>query len=149
MITNSSLLVLSKCVLELNRQKKPLTDGEKIPAGVPYKEFCLTKVFLRPCFNGRAYAIFNFCISQHEQNSGETWCGMEFSDKVKDLKSIIVKQPAKNTKKALADFEAAVVTKTKNLEKAKKDEQPMTIKKCTDDIERIKKQIEIFSTFVE
>jgi hypothetical protein len=89
MITNSSLLTLSKCVLALKELKKPLADGEKIPVSVPFKEFMLTKVFLRPCFNGRAYAVFNFCISQHEQNSGETWCGMEFSNKVKDLVSVI------------------------------------------------------------
>ena len=66
MITNSSLLSVSKCILELNRLKKPLADGEKIPTSVPFKEFPLTKVFMRPCFNGRAYAIFNFCISQHD-----------------------------------------------------------------------------------
>lgn len=147
-MTNSSLLVLSKCVLELNRINKPLSDGAKIPASVPYKEFMLTKVFLRPCFNGRSYAVFNFCISQHEQNSGETWCSMEFANKVKELKSIIKQAPAKKTAQAIADKEAEIKKAEKALEQAKKDGQPASEQKAQSDIKSAKFYIEIFQQFV-
>ena len=63
---------------------------------------------------------------------------MEFSDKVKDLVSVIKQQPSKTTTKALADYEAYIKNKEKDLEKAKKDEQPMSIKKAQDDIDRTK-----------
>jgi len=76
--TNFSLLTVSKCINGLNALKKPLEDGEEIPRTVFWKEMFLTRVFMRPCFNGRAFCVFNFCISQHEANSGETWCALEF-----------------------------------------------------------------------
>jgi len=104
-MTNLSLLTISRCVLGLKQLKKPLANGQDIPASIPFKEFMLTKVFMRPCFNGDCYTIFNFCISQHEQNSGETWCAMEFSDKCKDLVSGIRQQPMKETKAVIKELE--------------------------------------------
>lgn len=107
-MTNVSLLSISKCVNALSLLKKPLTGGEKIPPSIPYKEFLTTKVFMRPMFNGLSYAIFNFCISQHEANSGETWCSMEFANKVKELVSVIKQQPAVKITQAIGELEEKI-----------------------------------------
>jgi hypothetical protein len=149
-MTNFSLLTLTKVVLALNKLKKPLEDGEEIPKSVPYKEFYLTRTFMRPCLHGRAYAIFNLCISKDERNSGETWCGMEFADKVKNLQSVIRQEPMRNTKKVIAELEAYIKKNEKELEYGlnHRDDQPMTVKKATDNIERAKFYIEIYNQFL-
>jgi hypothetical protein len=107
-MTNFSLLTVTKCILALKELKRPMENGEKMPKTVPWREMFLTRVFMRPAFNGRAYAVFNFCISQHQLNSGETWCAMEFADKVKDLVSIIHRPPLENTEKLVKELEKSV-----------------------------------------
>jgi len=55
--------------------KKPLTGGDKLPDGVGWKEINITRI-LKSSFNGYAYTGFILCISQCEQNGGETFYTM-------------------------------------------------------------------------
>jgi hypothetical protein len=63
-ITNFSLTLLARVVGNIAALKKPLTGGEKIPDSTCYKESAITRI-LKNSWDGTAFTIFLFCLSQH------------------------------------------------------------------------------------
>ena len=74
--TNFSLTTFNKVLNNVTNLKKPLTGGDKLPDGVGWKEINITRI-LKSSFNGYAYTGFILCISQCEQNGGETFYTMQ------------------------------------------------------------------------
>lgn len=89
-ITNYSLTVLARVVGQIAELKKPLTGGEKIPEKTYYKESGITRI-LKNSWNGTAFTIFLFCLSQHERNGGESWSTMEFAERCSKLKANVTR----------------------------------------------------------
>ena len=90
MFTNYALISLSRIIRHMISMKKVVTGGEEIPPGSCWKEMCLTRV-LKSTFNGMAFTVFVYCVSQAEANGGETWCTLDFAKECHKLTTRVVK----------------------------------------------------------
>ena len=81
---------MGRVIDNVTRLKKLLTGGETIPNNTGWKESPLTQI-LRSSFDGTAFTVFIFCLSSSNENGGESWCSMEFADRVQKLKSNVQK----------------------------------------------------------
>ena len=89
-VTNYSLTILARVVGNMAALKKPLTGGQKIPESTFYKESAITRI-LKNSWDGTAFTIFLFCLSQAERNGGESWCTMEFAERCSKLKANVTR----------------------------------------------------------
>ena len=87
--------MFAKVIANVSNLKKPLVGGEKVPDGTSYKEYPLSRI-LMSMFNGSAYSIFVFCLSQHPRNSGESFSTMEWAEQCNNLKVGIKRMPPVN-----------------------------------------------------
>ena len=81
LVNNGSLCALSKIVVCIGAMKgKELpTGGEALHKKIAWRDTTLTQAMV-PCFNGTSFTNMLFCISQAEENGGETFCSFKFAE---------------------------------------------------------------------
>lgn len=113
---NMTLTCFAKVVDQMQDLKKPITDGKQIPRHITWKQVVITRV-LKHSFNGMAFTTFIFCCSQHEHNSGESWCTCTFSKGCAKLKSKVRRPKPVSIKNMIKEKEALIKSNSAAIER--------------------------------
>ena len=86
-----------------------ITGGEPLPTGCSWKLIELSQL-MKSAFNGTSFTFFIMCVSQADNNSGETVATLQFGHDAHGLKMKVRKPPPMNIKKAINKVENEMKT---------------------------------------